>query len=224
MPELLDDDLGGEDSNDKFIEIGEEKLNPDQAKELIEAGKQLKTLKEEYPNIDFNELPKSFTQKSQELAEIKKNLEKKQDDKSLTTEEEARLKQIDTFFEDPYVKQKLDARDKTKEQQIKEDFKFKQIKERLESELDGSDGRPKFDYLKVLEYGKENGIFNLEKSYKDLHETELDEWKAKKLLEKKKPGTFSIKRPGLGANAPAPKDAPKTFKEAREASEADLEE
>ena len=78
--------------------------------------------------------------------------------------------------------------------------------------------------MKVLEYGKENGIFNLEKSYKDLHETELDEWKAKKLLEKKKPGTFSIKRPGLGANAPAPKDAPKTFKEAREASEAALEE
>ena len=64
----VEDTEEGDTEGDKEVVIGEDKLKADEAAELIKSGKSFKELSEKYPDIDFNELPKSFTQARQELA------------------------------------------------------------------------------------------------------------------------------------------------------------
>ena len=207
--------------DDQKVVIGDEELTPDEAKDLVESGKSLKALREKYPDIDFEELPKSFTQTRQELAELKKP---KAPEKPLEPDEEARRKQINDFFRDPLVREHLKKMTKEDDQQLREDLEFQKVVENLEAEFNGEDGRPKFVKLDVLKHGAKPDvqIFNPRKAYLDLHQQSLDEWKLKKANEKKSPSTFFEKRGGQGAKLPDAK-SPTTFKEAREAAEAELE-
>jgi len=201
----------------KEVVIGEEKLNADEAADLVKSGKSFKELTEKYPDIDFNELPKSFTQARQELADLKKKPETPQED--LDDKEVARRKEIDSFFGDPYVQDKIKQTQEEKDKTLREDLEFQKTIESIEAELDGEDGRPKFDKKAVLEYGMEHQNFDPRSCYNDMHETELDEWKLKQKLEKKTPDTFFERRGGQGSKQPDAK-TPTTFREAREAAEA----
>ena len=186
------------------IVIGDVKLTPDEAKELVESGKTYKELKEQYPDIDFKELPKSFTQTRQELAELKKP---QPEPEPLEPNEIERKKQIDQLFDDPYVGEKLDKRLADREKRLKEDIEFYKVIESLESEYDGTDGRPKFDKIAVLKWGSDNNTYNPKVAYEDMHKTELKEWDLKKALEKKRPTTYFEKRHGEGGKAPDIKPA-----------------
>jgi hypothetical protein len=197
----------GDGSQDKIV-IGEDALSPDEAKELIEAGKTMKELKEQYPDVDFKAMPAEFTKRSQELAELKKPKEEPDNDPD--------AKAIDDFFDNPRVQKRLDERLKVKDDKLKEDLQFRETIKALEDEFDGSDGRPKFDREKVVQYGLEKEIFNLRTAYNDLHAAELDEWKINKALEKKRPSTY-FERRGSGGATPPDVKLPRTFEEAEAA-------
>jgi hypothetical protein len=218
----VEDTDDGDAEGDNEVVIGEEKLNADEATELVKSGKSFKELTEKYPDIDFNELPKSFTQARQELADLKKKPVEPQEE--LDEKEIARQKQIKDFFADPLVKEELS---KTQEEKLKaerEDSAFNRVMESLEAELDGEDGRPKFEREKVLAYGMEHQNFDPRSCYNDMHETELDEWKIKQANEKKRPTTFFERRGGQGSKQPDAK-TPTTFKEAEQAAmEREIEE
>ena len=169
--EVIDEETG-EVKVEKIV-IGDVELTPDEAKELVESGKSYKELREQYPDIDFKELPKSFTQARQALAER----DKPQPEPEVVEPDEAeRRKQIDLFFDDPIVQDKLNKTLTTKEKTFKEDLEFNKLIESLEAEYDGTDGRPKFDKKAVLEYGMKHSLFNPKAAYKEKHEKELDEW------------------------------------------------
>jgi len=211
-PEVKD----GDDAGDQEVAIGDEKLNADEAAELIKSGKSFKELTEKYPDIDFNELPGSFTKARQELAQIKKK-DKQAPAEDFDEAEITRRKEIDGFFDDPYVQSKLSKTQEQKEQALREDLEFQKVMESLETEFDGSDGRPKFDKKAVLEYGMKNQIFNPRTAYKEMHEKELDEWKIKNAMSKPRPSTFFEKRGGQGSKQPEVK-TPTNFKEATRAA------
>jgi len=224
MADETPDDKGGvkdpaDAGDDQKVTIGDVEMTPDEAKELVESGKNFKELKEQYPDIDFKELPKSFTQTRQELAELKKP---KAPEKKLEPDEEARIKQIDDFFADPHVQKRFKELQQGQDKQLREDLEFQKVMENLTAEFDGSDGRPKFIAKAVLEYGQKNQIFNPRTAYKEMNEKELEEWTIKQTNEKKRPTTFFEKKGGTGAKQPDAK-TPTTFKEAREAAEAELE-
>lgn len=199
---------------DEKLVIGGVEMSPDEAKELVESGKTMKELRTQYPDIDFNEMPKAFTQTRQELAELKKP---KVEPKSVDAEDEKRRKEIDSFFDDPYVQEKLEKKQAAKEQALREDLEFQKVIESLESELDGSDGRPKFDKVAVLKHGQEHRIFNPKTAYKDLHESALEEWAIKNALDKRRPTTFSERKGGTSGRQPDVK-TPTSFREATEAA------
>jgi len=115
------------------------------------------------------------------------------------------------------VKEELKNLTSTESKTLKEDLEFQKTIESLESEFDGSDGRPKFDKKAVLQYGMDNQTFNPRTAYKEMHETELDEWKIKNAMSKPRPSTFSEKRGGSGSKQPEPK-TPTNFKEATAAA------
>ena len=75
-----------------------------------------------------------------------------------------------------YLREKLGVITKEELQQIEEDRKLEEYLSALEATYDGSDGRPKFDRVKVLEFCIQNGISNPEYGYKLMNEKELLEW------------------------------------------------
>lgn len=71
----------------------------------------------------------------------------------------------------------------------------------LEREIDGKDGRPKFDKIAVLEHMRENGFKSPMKAYKDMYEEQLDQWKAQK-LSAKAPGVYTTTQSTQGSKQP----------------------
>jgi hypothetical protein len=181
-------------------------MTVEEANALIEAGREMKELKEQNPNVDFKTMAPEFTKRSQRLAEFEKTPEKTADEQ-LTEAEEKERKQIDALVDHPYYKKRREEEDSKKEAKIKEDFKLEKELESLESQLDGKDGRPKFERAEVIEFGKANGIFNLRAAYNQMHETALDEWKMKELL-KRKPKTPYVEKGGTGGGATPPEAKP----------------
>lgn len=70
---------------------------------------------------------------------------------------------------------------------------------RLESEIDGSDGRPAFRVEDVLTYMEDTGIASPEKAYKLKYESEIDAWKEGKIQQAKKPGLVTGVKSTAGA-------------------------
>jgi hypothetical protein len=65
-----------------------------------------------------------------------------------------------------------------------EDARVDRELSQLESKYNGSDGRPKFDRSKILDYAIKNGIGNAEIAYKAMHESALTDWAVKHAMEK----------------------------------------
>jgi hypothetical protein len=214
---MADETPDGEVNNDdQKIVIGDVELSPDETKDLVTKGKTFKELSEKYPDINFEELPKSFTKTRQELADLKKP-KSKETDEGLSDEEVARRKSIKDFFADPLVKEELKNMTSADSKTLKEDLEFQKVMESLESEFDGADGRPKFVAKDVLVYGQGHNIFNPRTAYNELHATELDEWKIKNAMSKPRPSTFFEKKGGAGSKQPEPKE-PTNFREATAAA------
>lgn len=74
--------------------------------------------------------------------------------------------------------------------------------EGLQAEIDGKDGRPKFDMDEILEYSKETGIKDPLKAYKDKYEVELDKWKESKLLSGRREGLRTESGSTAGGKTP----------------------
>jgi len=88
-------------------------------------------------------------------------------------------------------------------EQMREEERLEEYLTTLESEYDGSDGRPKFDRIAVLKFCVDNGIANPEAGYKLLYEKELEEWRIKNLQKGSTPPP-AVKGTS-GANIPKPK-------------------
>lgn len=188
------------------VTIGGVEMTEAEATELLESGKTMKQLQADYPEVDFKEMPKAFTQTRQELAKLK---EPKAKPEELDADEEARRKQIREFFKDPLVKEELKNLTTQEQTQLKEDLAMEETLKNLESEFDGKDGRPVFDRAEILKYGMENNVFNPRAAYKEMYEDELDDWKLKKAGEKRRP-TTSFERAGSGGGATPPVAKPAT--------------
>jgi hypothetical protein len=86
--------------------------------------------------------------------------------------------------------------------QQREADKMLEKMEKFQSEIDGSDGRPKFNMDEVLEHIKVTGIKDPLKAYKDKYEVELDKWKEGKLLGSKREGLRTESGSAAGGKTP----------------------
>ena len=74
--------------------------------------------------------------------------------------------------------------------------------DRLEREIDGEDGRPKFDRKVIQDHAVRAGIFNPRAAYNDLFEDELREWHVKQALTSKPATPYSEKSAPPGERKP----------------------
>lgn len=76
---------------------------------------------------------------------------------------------------------------------------------RLEKEIDGTDGRPSFNKKIVLAYANTYGHTDLQKAYEEMHEGQLKSWQEKQIAEKKNPSLKTFKTIGGVKNPNRPK-------------------
>lgn len=205
-----------EDETTEDVEVNEtegEATTPDETESLIEEGKKFRQLREKHPNVDFEEMPRSWTQTRQEVSSLKKELDelKSAPKQDLSPEDEDRKRDLKKLFNDPYVKELIKETVVSptlvqSEQELRKEIELENSLEKLESKYDGSDGKPKFDRRDIIEYAQENKlpISKLELAYKELNEKELDEWKVKNAMSKKRPSTYSER--GRSGSEKAPQD------------------
>jgi len=66
--------------------------------------------------------------------------------------------------------------------------------DQLSKEIDGSDGRPKFNKKSVLAYASQYGISDLKQAYEDMFSDEVKAWKDAQVAANQKPGLKTLKQ------------------------------
>jgi len=173
-----------------------------------------------------------FTRRSQQLAELKRAQENRkaeaEKDARSSVEESDVLRGVTPEVKEAIIQIVSPELEKVKQdlilqnQQKEADEAFERQMEALEKEFPGGDGRPKFDRIEVLrEMQKEgNKNFDPRSLFKQMHEEEFLDLRIKEALKKQK-GEPPTETTGKGTHQPE-KKTPKTFEEARDATEAML--
>lgn len=199
----------------QLLEIGEEKIPLDQATELVTLGRTFKGLREKYKDVDFEGMAPTFTQQSQLLRDpekLEKYLQEKFPDRYRQPAQPAQdgqaneAKAVAQFLRSLGFVSKDDFDGIYKERRQAEQYEDRVGQ--LAEELDGKDGRPKFDREQVEAFMVERNIFDPEAAYEKLHRDALNEWYAAKKLERKPKGT-GTERGGAGPQLPPQGKIPK---------------
>lgn len=126
---------------------------------------------------EYVKLLPDYTKKSQELSELKKPSEKKEELPTDKLEVLKELKELGVLTKGDFEAEKV---------KIRQEIQFEADLKSLEKEINGSDGRPAFNKAEVLAHMQKEQIFNPLKAYKDMHEDKLTEFKIKQYLDAKK--------------------------------------
>lgn len=170
------------------IKLGDQEYDPKELESYIEKGKKVDEYTKKY-NTDFDKAWSSYGKTTQEnkalkeqLEEIKSQQQKQQiaspgdlnDEQIAIAREQARKIGIVTQGDlDTFYSQRRSAE------------KLLEECSALEGEIDGTDGRPKFNSEEILQHMTETGIKNPIKAYKDKYESEIDAWKSSELNKSK---------------------------------------
>lgn len=197
------DDKPLDPQEDKVVEkikIGEEEFDPDELRGIIDKGRWAREV-EEKQNTKLDKLMPEYTKATQRLKdyEEKEKLWKEAEDKKLRETPQTELSEeqlaqqaklqakklglITTDDIDSYIERKINATQQANE--LLDECKTR------EKEINGEDGRPKFEIEEVLKHMQETGIKDPYRAYKDKYEEQLDRWKEDQLHKAKKPGIYS---------------------------------
>jgi hypothetical protein len=204
MAELIEKEEGkeveqAEEQEIEKIKLGEEEYTQDELQRYVELGKIGVEAEEKY-NTKLDKVWPEFSKKSNELKEAQEKLEQLQEqieqkvesgeqtpDEGIEKARQAAKKLgivVDEDFEDMMGKsfRKYYLQERSAE-------KLLETAQSLEKEIDGKDGRPKFDTEEVLTFMSNNpGFKDLNRAYEAMHPEEMAEWRANKILEGKKKG------------------------------------
>lgn len=198
-------------SADTKIKVGETEYSPEDVERLVGLGKGVEEIETKY-NTKMDRIYPEYTKATQKVKEY-----------------ETRLAEAETKLKEVQVKDAQTGQSWTPEQKelakqqlqeliggevlTKGEFERAYIERRAgeklleeceeyKDEIDGSDGRPKFDTQEILQYMQETGFRNPLKAYKDKYETQLDEWKTKQIGGVKTPGLVTNTQSSTGKEPP----------------------
>lgn len=184
------------------IKLGEDEYTQEELKKYVDLGKIGVEAEEKY-NTSIDKVWPEFGRKSNELKEtqtkleeLQKSLEQKAEPENKDVEvakQDAReaAKKLGISLDDDFDK-KLEGAFRKHYLQEREAEKLIEGATKLEKEIDGTDGRPKFEPEKVLTFMSQNaGFKDLNKAYEAMNPNEMAEWRANKILEGKKKGIIT---------------------------------
>ncbi len=165
-------------------EIGDKKYTLEELQALIGDGEAKREYETKY-NTNFDSAWSAYGKAQNENKQLKEELEKVRSAPVETPKSEPNLDEIFNqkgVVTKDQIDRMLDEKLTSREQVQSITKKFGQ----LGKEIDGSDGRPKFDNDEIMGFMQENNILDPEQAYKLKHLDELANWKAEQLS--KKPG------------------------------------
>lgn len=196
--------------------------DPSDAQSLIDLGSKTRDFEKQY-NTDLSKVYPDYTRATQEAAQYKRDLEAR--DQRLK-EFETKAKQAETpterkqaleaareigladrdYLTEKYVsKDDLDKYWQTKSQEQRDTQTILDTGKQLEREIDGTDGRVKYNAKAVLAYASNYNFFDgkrsyetaLKDAYNEMTEDWNKEWRQKQIDAAKKPGLTTLKTQGL---------------------------
>jgi hypothetical protein len=192
------------------IKLGETEYDPKELEAYVEKGTKVDEYSKKY-NTDFDKAWSSYGKTTQENKALKEELEQ------LKTQAQAHQQTQTGELSDEQIQQ---AREQAKKIGIVTQgdldtwYQSRRSAEKLleecksyEGEVDGSDGRPKFNTEEILNHMSDTGIKNPMKAYKDKYEEQLDAWKASELNKEK---TSSLPTLSTSGGVKQPKNVPVT--------------
>lgn len=162
--------------SDQTYQVGEKEYGLEELQNLIEKGNYALEMEQKY-NTPFENAWSAYGKTQNENKDLKEKIsEYEKGNGSQKWQEEAKK----TFLTRDELDQEVEQRIATREQIKDITSQFK----KLEKDIDGTDGRPKFDNQEILDYMKENNLLDPEKAYNLKHMDQIAEWKAKQMIEK----------------------------------------
>jgi len=171
-------------------QIGEKEYSLDELQTLIDKGSYALEMEKEF-NTDFKGAWSAYGKSQNKVKELEDALEVERKAKADAAQSAPTTSQLPNLDEelskrgylskedaDKLLDEKLTYREQV--QAIASQFK------KLEGEITGEDGRPKFETEKVLGYMKENNLIDPQKAYDMMNLDEISNWKAEQIA--KKPG------------------------------------
>jgi len=161
------------------VKVGEQEYTSDELSELVGLGSRAKEIGDSHGG--FDKFVSEYGRKSERIGEYKKQLEElertKQTGEPVDVEQGMREAQSAARKLGIVLKDDLDGY----YQNRRGAEKLLETCSDLEISIDGTDGRPKFDKTKVLEFMEINpGFTEPERAYKAMHVDEISDWKASK--------------------------------------------
>lgn len=196
------------------FKIGEKEYTQEQVESMVSKAQQVEELEGKY-NTKLDRVWPEYGKSQNELKSLKEELEQLRiqaqqppvreegdlsEEQIRIAQEQARKIGILTQSDfDKMMEQKFES------YYSKQRFAEKLIEDghRYESEINGSDGRPKFVLEEVLEYMAETGHKDLMKAYKDKYDSQIEDWKAQQ-LKNARPQPFSTQDSTFSNREPSP--------------------
>lgn len=201
------------------IAIGDAEYTPEEAQELIGLAKKTRELEQRY-NTKFDSvwpeygrlstehktLKTQYEQAQQEIAKFKQDNpgEKVPNDLQVDLE---KARKLGFTFKDDLEKEgylRKDDLGKWYQEQRAQERAVEKIQSEAESlakEIDGKDGRPRFNKMAVLAFAQATGVSDLKKAYENMYSEELKEWGEREVKTVQKPG-FKTLSPQKGTKQP----------------------
>jgi hypothetical protein len=166
------------------IKIGEVEYEPKEIESFIEKGRKVDEYTKKY-NTDFDKAWTLYGKTTQENKSLKEELETLRQAATQPQSGDLTAEQIQQAK--AQLEKILGGRvviDKELDERIAQREAGKELLNECkgyEKEIDGSDGRPKFETTDLLQYMQETGIRKPMQAYKLKYESELDAWKSSEL-------------------------------------------
>jgi len=198
----------------EMITVGDKEYSQDDLQSLVGLGEIGREAEDKF-NTKLDKVWPEYSKKSNQLKEVQAELDELKSEKD---------KPVPTPGEEDQLKSMQDARDAATKlgiitednfsEMLNKNFRTKYNEERaaekllestsgLEKEIDGTDGRPKFDQKEILEYMSETGHRSPLEAYESKYKTENDEWRVNKIIEAKN-GSPGLKTTEVTASTKQP--------------------
>ncbi len=204
------------------IVINDQEYSPEEAQELIDLGRKTREYEQKWNTSldkvwpEYGRISQEHKATQEELAQARQQLESFQQKKDAGTETNADVnkareaaKKLGIIFNEDLEKSGYIKKDDLPKyfQQFMQEQKYVDsiltTSEKLEGEIDGSDGRPPFNKKAVLAYMQAYNIEDPLKAYEDMYELQLKSWKDQQVQSKKNPSLKTIEQGG-GKKEPKP--------------------
>lgn len=197
----------------EMIKVGEDEYSQEDLQKLVGLGKIGQEAEEKF-NTSIDKVWPEFSRKSNRLKEVERELEEIKnkpvetpevsiDDEVTTRKAQEAAKKLGIVLEGDT--KDFVNKDSFREMYLQERAAEKLVEQstKLETEIDGTDGRPKFEKQEILEYMQNTGINDPQTAYNIKYQSKVDEWRAQQILKNRKPGMVTTDvDTGVGAKQP----------------------